>query len=425
MKIFLFSTLITLLSSALFGQYYYTPNTYYVIPPNNGCDGVWVVNDSILSTGFCSPPYMLTITPTGCASYSHNIGDSLFLNLCSIPCSYSMTSFSSSTPCFNCSVSTSTESVSSSCIAADSVIAKYKEDADRLALRRVNSSNSTYIDSVNISEQLSDTILKAIIAVYNATTLPARDTVIEMFNIHSFPVPQVKKVLVSADPGLAWMQQLQNNIIPTGNSSVDSLMEKYYLNMYSYHTWSNLFSYHSVELLSDSNFNISMLAHRFEAISGVQFASPVNAIGDGNNITDSVYSNFVELVFSLGWGDCPSGCTERRYWKFHIFPDCSVSYLGSYGNLLNISEILEVENTKFKIYPNPSSGAITINSDNIIKAINIYNVLGEEVYKSIMSNVDYEKGKGIEINLNTKPKGIYFVSINFGDKALTKKVVIN
>ncbi len=417
--------MITLLSTALYGQYYYTPNTYYVIPPTNGCDGVWAVNDSILSTTTCSPSYLITIIPTGCASYSHYNGDTLFLNLCSIPCSYSMTSFSSSTPCFNCSVSSSTAPVSSSCIAADSIIAKYKEDADRLALRRVNSMNYTYIDSINIPEQLSDTILKAIIAVYNATTIPARDSVITMLDIHSFPIPEVKSVLVSADPGLAWMQQLQNNIIPTGNSTIDSLMEKYYLIMNSYHTWSNLLSYHSVEFKSDSSYNMLMLANKFETIPDVMYASAINIPGDGNDITDSIYPNFVELVFSLGWGDCPSGCTARRYWKFHVFHDCSVSYLGSYGNLLLSNSISDIQNVELKIFPNPSTGFITINSNAKINSIIAHNILGEEVYNSIISNTDYEKENSLEINLSTKPKGIYFISINFENKTLTKKVVIN
>ncbi len=33
-------------------------------------------------------------------------------------------------------------------------------------------------------------------------------------------------------------------------------------------------------------------------------------------INDSIYSTHVELTYSYGWGDCPSGCMWRRYWKF-------------------------------------------------------------------------------------------------------------
>ena len=55
-----------------------------------------------------------------------------------------------------------------------------------------NDSNSIYVPSfssdsidVTIPKHLSDSILKALIAVYNATEITERDTVIDLFEIHT------------------------------------------------------------------------------------------------------------------------------------------------------------------------------------------------------------------------------------------------
>lgn len=96
--------------------------------------------------------------------------------------------------------------VPSSCSAPDSILSKYNDDADRLALRKIYRNNLTYKDSINIPQEHSDTVLNALIAVYNATTLPARDTVVNMFDIHSFPEIIMNGIEVAADSNLSWMQ---------------------------------------------------------------------------------------------------------------------------------------------------------------------------------------------------------------------------
>lgn len=415
--------MVTLLSISLYGQYYYSPNTYYVTPPTSGCNGVWAVDGSVLSSGTCSPPYTYTISPAGCANYDYNNGDTLFFDLCSFPCSYSMISFSSSIPCFNCEVSISSDTFPSFCTAPDSIVANYKEDAGRLALRRVYRMNTTYTDSINIPGTWSDTVLNALIAVYNATSLPARDTVITMYDIHTFPYPEIRTVSVSADSNLSWMQQLRNNVIPTGNFSVDSIINKYYLNPYYYHTWFYMFSHQTAELQSDSNLNIQILANHFEVIPGVYFAEPITHIGDGNNITDSVYPDFVELIYSFGWGDCYSGCISRRYWKFHVFPDCSVTFNGSWGTPLPLSSVTVNNNKEFNIYPNPTSGKITICSKGNISSIVVRNILGGIVFKKVFSVPESIQTEISEINISSQPKGFYFITIDDGVKTYTKKII--
>src|SRR5688572_22200924 len=110
------------------------------------------------------------------------------------------------------------------CIAPDSIIALYQDDADRLALRKIHRLNLPDVDSVEISQIISDTFLNALLAVYNAVEIPERDTVVSLLDIHTFPQPLMRTVWVAADSSLFWMNQLQNGIIPTGYAALDSII---------------------------------------------------------------------------------------------------------------------------------------------------------------------------------------------------------
>lgn len=74
------------------------------------------------------------------------------------------------------------------------------------------------------------------------------------------------------------------------------------------------------------------------------------------------------------------------------------------------------------VYPNPTNGKfhITYGDLNFSKfyGLEIYNVNGERVYKSVITNPKSE------IDLTNQAKGIYFVKFNDGLAVLTKKIVI-
>mgnify|MGYP001597857257 CR=1 FL=1 len=103
------------------------------------------------------------------------------------------------------------QTVLSNCNAPDSIVKKYKDDADKLAINRVFHINSTYKDSIEINKPIRNNYLKALLAVYNATNLPARDTVIDIFNIHNLFGQVLKSIIVHADTGLFWMKNIRDN----------------------------------------------------------------------------------------------------------------------------------------------------------------------------------------------------------------------
>lgn len=63
-------------------------------------------------------------------------------------------------------------------------------------------------------------------------------------------------------------------------------------------------------------YNPVVLAKELTAKNLVTSAEPNNIVGGGDRIRyqAGVYE------FSHGWGDCPSGCLNRHYWKFSVSP---------------------------------------------------------------------------------------------------------
>jgi hypothetical protein len=38
-----------------------------------------------------------------------------------------------------------------------------------------------------------------------------------------------------------------------------------------------------------------------------------------------------QVVFTVGWGDCPAGCINRHQWTFAVAPDGQVGLIGEQG----------------------------------------------------------------------------------------------
>ncbi len=74
--------------------------------------------------------------------------------------------------------------------------------------------------------------------------------------------------------------------------------------------------------------------------------------------------------------------------------------------------------TKFKIFPNPASEIVTIESDQVIERITVCNILGERVLSKQVSN------KREQVNISELPKGIYFVTSVSEGIFFTQKLVI-
>ena len=89
----------------------------------------------------------------------------------------------------------------------------------------------------------------------------------------------------------------------------------------------------------------------------------------------------------------------------------SISFIAS--NIIN-SEL------ELTIYPNPTSDYIYIDGATLISEIEIYNSLGDNVI-SRTNNLSAER---IKIDLLNKPKGIYFIRIEYSNQLINHKIVL-
>jgi len=78
--------------------------------------------------------------------------------------------------------------------------------------------------------------------------------------------------------------------------------------------------------------------------------------------------------------------------------------------------------TSWNIFPNPSAGQFTFQSENTISKLNISvtNILGQEIYYSTIDQLN-----NTTIDLSNQPNGIYFIQIISEKESFTNKIIIN
>lgn len=311
------------------------------------------------------------------------------------------------------------QTVASSCTASPAVMARYKDDADRMAIRRLFAINSPLKDSVKIDAPTSNNYLKYLLAVHNATSLPARDTVVYLL-VHAKMEYDLRSVQFIPNPSQQWVQNFRDSIFPTGYTTFDSVMSKYHLYRRSYYV---IGSFTSATVKADSNFNAKALANIFNStITQTQGGSVNSYVGMGSDITDSIHPAYMELTYKYAWGDCPSGCMYKRYWRFRVYNNCQVEYMGSFGNGIQI--VIPVDNATglntqetgqsgIVAYPNPVKDKLKVSGARDFK-YRCTDLLGRE----------FLKGEAVEdIDVSGLPAGVYFLAVTAHDSVRLLRMI--
>jgi hypothetical protein len=87
-------------------------------------------------------------------------------------------------------------------------------------------------------------------------------------------------------------------------------------------------------------------------------------------------------------------------------------------------------NNEINVYPNPTSGKVTLlisNSQSDISSISVFNMVGKEVFSrqfSVDSLPAGQAGQQIELDLSSQPKGLYILLIKVGENFYQKKIIV-
>lgn len=97
---------------------------------------------------------------------------------------------------------------------------------------------------------------------------------------------------------------------------------------------------------------------------------------------------------------------------------CTAKISENNGNFITTGE------PSFKVYPNPTSGLVSVNLTNINSAkavFSVYDITGKQVYSSESSIK--EKDLVTEVNLEKLPSGIYVLLVQLDNKEYSQKIV--
>lgn len=324
------------------------------------------------------------------------------------------------------------QTIPSDCTVPDLLTQYYNWDIKNLALRRMAQVNSTDLSLINIPASWQDTIMEGLAAILNAPGLPEADTVFNLYCVHddaSAPWTITKELIVGVDSTYAWVQNWKNHVTETGVPVIDSLTAAYDLRVVDFYTWS--FGWAAI-LGTDSLWNVYALGDSLETVDGIVYSDPNSWIGRAGQLYYNMSADVRFYDFKFEWNDCFDGCDNSRTWKFAVYSDCSVQYLGAtdtgffgieplpsppncqtFTGITYSSDIFTPE-----IFPNPADEVIYIksNGDQETELI-LYDLNGSQLMKS------YFSGSG-ELNIAPLPGGLYLLEVKKVDGSIQRFKIV-
>lgn len=193
----------------------------------------------------------------------------------------------------------------------------YLHDARQIYMDKIayNNSHPNHNDPILDTNAIHQN-LAIIQAVYNLN-IPEHDTVFDMYNIHGFYCYYFKKIHLKVDTSYAHIQNLAAGKTNTGHQVLDNILTTcHFDSVKTTHAYPH---YPAMTIYSDKLYNMLPITESLSQIPGITWAYCGGACGgDGNTITIDKQNNKAFITFSIGRGDCMSGCIYHRYWQFVV-----------------------------------------------------------------------------------------------------------
>ncbi len=175
---------------------------------------------------------------------------------------------------------------------------------------------------------LVDSIYEALSALSRFRS-PATDSVFEVFGIHA-AAAGLHSVVVALDSAAPWLEAWSRGEGATGAPALDSVLQPAGLLSPEEAPW----------FLGDHAFLLRFrepvlwwaVADRLSTAPFVEGVSPrVIPMGGGEGVFVERGDRGWRFVYSVGWGDCPSGCIHWHRWTFEVEDGGRVSFGGASG----------------------------------------------------------------------------------------------
>ena len=212
------------------------------------------------------------------------------------------------------------------------VLAKYREDAARLALRELNSSRQSGENEARIPSTRIDFFYELLMKAHRMS-MKNKEIPNGLSGIHTLRNPNMRQMLVVLEKDAEFKNSWANGGTTTGNLYLNQLMSRYKLKPKNFREG----TLGPTLILESPDFiNTPQLALLFERIPGIKSAQAEGLLGDGNDITwGSDSKKDMALKCSIGREDCPSGCIYQKYWIFYVTKEGEMTYMGTRGSLPN------------------------------------------------------------------------------------------
>jgi hypothetical protein len=205
----------------------------------------------------------------------------------------------------------------------------YREDAARLAVREFNTTTQTGERIADIPEERVNYYFELLSKVY--WMCHDNDTIPDLSGIHTRETPNLRQVHVVLEKDSPFKENWSKGITLTNNLYLNQLIAKYKLMIKNYRETT---IGPSLTFESPMAINTRELAFLIKNFETIRTSEAGGSAGDGNDITWGTDSkNAMALRYSIGAGDCPSGCTQRKFWIFYVMPDGSINYMGTRGTI--------------------------------------------------------------------------------------------
>lgn len=209
---------------------------------------------------------------------------------------------------------------------SDSIFDILLDDAKLICLNLYTNEESQEINSVEIDETHIGPIVAALQMVY-IDSLTTETQEIRNYNIHALCRIQLHEGYLVVDSTSTNVQSWLRNGYST-NGPIDEFI-------YQYDILLDSINKENYRYYTDYGLNHLALAKQLVKAPFIKKANPIACVGDGSQIEImSFNSDYIHLIYSYGWGDCPSGCIYRHYWEIGIQGSGIIEVIDDYGNKL-------------------------------------------------------------------------------------------